>query len=75
VFQRRHPKNHGAKESHRLVIFEYLVSLAYAHIPKQQGRKKLDAKGEKCVFVGYSEHMKAYKIYDTVTNKVFLAEM
>ena len=28
--------------------------VAYAHIPDQL-RKKLDSKGEKCIFLGYSE--------------------
>ena len=32
--------------------------LAYAHVPDEL-RKKLDNKGHKCIFVGYSEDTKA----------------
>ena len=35
--------------------------VAYAHILDQL-RKKLDSKGEKCIFVGYSDESKAYRI-------------
>ena len=30
-------------------------------------------KREKCVFIGYSVHMKLYKLYNSVTNKVFFS--
>jgi len=36
--------------------------VAYAHIPDHL-RKKLDIKGEKCNFIGYSEESKAYRLY------------
>ena len=35
---------------------------AFAHIPLKQ-RKKLDSKTEKCIFLGYSTHSKAYRLY------------
>ena len=35
--------------------------------------KKLDKKGQKCIFVGYSEDTKAYKLYDPVTKKVIIS--
>jgi len=44
--------------------------VAYAHIPDQL-RKKLDSKGEKCIFIGYSEESKAYKLYIPSTKKFF----
>ena len=34
----------------------------YIHIPKEK-RTKLDPSGKKCIFVGYSESSKAYRIY------------
>ena len=34
----------------------------YMHIPKEK-RNKLDPSGKKGIFVGYSERLKAYKIY------------
>lgn len=36
---------------------------AFAHIPSQK-RKKLDDKGVECIFVGYSETSKAYRLYN-----------
>ena len=46
--------------------------LAYAHVPDEL-RKKLDKKGHKCIFVGYSEDTKAYKLYDHVASKVIIS--
>ena len=45
--------------------------VAYAHIPYQL-RKKLDSKGEKCIFVGYSEESKAYRLYNSSTKKFMI---
>ena len=36
-------------------------------------RKKLDKKGQKCIFVGYFEDTKAYKLYDPVAKKVIIS--
>ena len=46
-------------EVSHLRIFGYLV---YIHIPKEN-REKLDPLGKKCIFVGYSERSKYYRIY------------
>ena len=46
--------------------------VAYAHIPDQL-RKKLDNKGEKCIFIGYSEESKAYKLYNPSTKKFIMS--
>ena len=45
--------------------------VAYAHVPDEL-RKKLDNKGEKCIFVGYSDESKAYKLYNPLTKKVII---
>lgn len=42
--------------------------LAYAHVPDSL-RTKLDDKSEKCIFIGYSERTKAYKLYNPKTKK------
>ena len=42
---------------------------AYAKIPDEK-RKKLDAKSLKCVFVGYPEGKKGYKLYNPATRKM-----
>ena len=45
--------------------------VGYAHVPDEL-RKKLDNKGHKCSFVGYSEDTKSYKLYDIVARKVIV---
>eukprot|EP00253_Pinus_taeda_P010971 PITA_10971 len=45
--------------------------VAYAHVPDEL-RKELDNKGEKCIFVGYSDESKAYKLYNPSTKKVII---
>ncbi|KAF8369604.1 hypothetical protein HHK36_032373 [Tetracentron sinense] len=46
--------------------------IAYAQVPEAK-RKKLDDRGEKCIFIGYSEESKAYKFYNPLTNKVVVS--
>ena len=38
-------------------------SIAYVHMPKEK-RRKLDAKAEKCILIGYSDEQKNYKFYN-----------
>jgi hypothetical protein len=49
--------------------FRIFGCIAYAQVPEAK-RRKLDDWGEKCIFVGYSEESKAYKLYNPLTNKV-----
>ena len=42
---------------------------AYSHIPKDE-RKKLDSKARKCIFLGYGEVTKGYRLYDPVKRRV-----
>lgn len=42
---------------------------AMAHIPKQK-RKKWDSKSEECVFVGYLEESKGYRLIQPLTGKL-----
>ena len=46
--------------------------VAYAHVPDQL-RKKLDSKGEKCVFIGYCDESKAYKLYNPSTKNLIVS--
>ncbi|KAF8399625.1 hypothetical protein HHK36_015494 [Tetracentron sinense] len=46
--------------------------ISYAQVPEAK-RKKLDDHGEKCIFIGYSEESKAYKLYNPLTNKVVVS--
>ena len=54
--------------NHSVSQLKFFGCVAYAHVPNEL-RKKLDKKGHKCIFVGYSEDTKAYKLYDLVTRK------
>jgi hypothetical protein len=45
--------------------------IAYTHIPSEL-RKKLDDRSEKCIFNGYSETSKAYRLYNPISKKVIL---
>ena len=55
-----------------LLILNFFGCVAYAHVPDEL-RRKLDKKGQKCIFFGYSEDTKAYKLYDPVTRKVIIS--
>jgi hypothetical protein len=52
-----------------LHIFE---SIAYAHVPKEL-RKKLDSKTRECLFLGYSETSKAYRLWCPEKHGVILS--
>lgn len=43
---------------------------ALAHVPKEL-RQKWDEKSRDCLFIGYLEHSKGYRLFDTKTEKVF----
>ena len=46
--------------------------VAYAHIPNQL-RRNLDRQGGKCIFIGYSEESKAYRLYNPSTKKFIVS--
>lgn len=52
--------------------FHVFGTEVYVHIPKQK-RHKLDAKAKKCLFVGYDENVKGFRVYDPASNKVEFA--
>ena len=52
-----------------LKIFGYV---SFAHIPDEL-KRKLDKKSEHCIFTGYSEQHKVYKLYNHVTKKVVVS--
>jgi len=49
----------------------FLCCVTYIHVPDEL-RKKLDNKGHKYIFVGYSEEAKGYKLYDPVARKFII---
>ena len=58
------PESRNAPVLHRCI--------AYAHIPDEK-RRKLDNKGEKCIFLGVSDKSKAYKLYNPSTMKIVIS--
>ena len=45
---------------------------AFAHIPHDE-RQKLDSKAKECVFLGYSNVTKGYRLYDINKKKIFFS--
>jgi hypothetical protein len=42
---------------------------AHVHVPKEK-RSKLDKKAENCIFIGYKDGLKDYKLWNLETKKV-----
>ena len=53
--------------------FRVFGCIAYANIPDQK-RRKLDDKSKKCVFLGVSEELKAWRLYDPVTKNIVISK-
>jgi hypothetical protein len=51
--------------------FHVFGSVAWAHIPDEK-RKALQPKSEKCIFVGYSEDVKGYKLLQPHSNEIII---
>ena len=49
--------------NHNVSHLKFFGCVAYSHVLDEL-RKKLDNKGHKCIFVGYSEDAKPDKLYD-----------
>jgi len=52
--------------------FRIFGCVAYAHVPKEM-RRKLDDRSEKCIFVGYSEESRAYRLYNPISKKYVIS--
>jgi len=45
----------------------------FLHVPKEK-RTKLDSKSKKCIFIGYKDGLKGYKLWNPVTRKVVYSQ-
>ena len=45
---------------------------AFSHIPKDE-RGKLDCKAKRCIFVGYGEETKGYRLYDPDKRRIYFS--
>ncbi|RDX73401.1 hypothetical protein CR513_47001, partial [Mucuna pruriens] len=57
------PEDAWSKRRSSIKHLRVFGCIAYAHVPDQL-KKKLDDKGEGCIFIGYSTISKAYKLYN-----------
>ena len=57
----------GKKPS--IAHLKVFVCDAFMHVPKEKMRK-LDNKEKKCIFVGYKDGIKCYKLWNLVTRKI-----
>jgi hypothetical protein len=63
------PQEAWTSMKHNVAHLNFFGCVAYTHVPDEL-RKKLDNKGHKCVFVGYYEDTKSYKLCDLIARKV-----
>jgi hypothetical protein len=68
----RIPQGAWTGSKHDVAHLTFFGCVAYAHVPDEM-RRKMDNKGQKCIFVGYSEETKGYKLYDPVARKVIIS--
>ena len=59
---------YGLVRSLLLHISKFLGD-AFMHVPKEK-RSKPDNKVEKCIFVGYKDGIKGYKLWNPITRKI-----
>ncbi|MCO5566574.1 hypothetical protein L7F22_020251 [Adiantum nelumboides] len=52
--------------------FKIFGSDCYVHVP-DASRTKWDAKSQKCIFLGYSEESKGYRVYNPTTKKIVIS--
>ena len=57
-----------------LAHLKEFVCDAFVHIPKER-RQKLDSKSKKCIFVGYNNGVKGYKLWNPLPRLHFIVEM
>ena len=51
--------------------FKFFGCVAYVDVPEEIRRKIYD-RSEKCIFVGYSEQSKEYRLYNHITKKLIV---
>ena len=66
------PQEAWSGKLHSVSHFRVFGYTAYVLVPKQT-RNKLDDKSEKCIFIGYDEQSKAYKLFNPITKKVIVS--
>jgi hypothetical protein len=52
--------------------FKVFCCVAYAHV-LEEPRRNVDDRSEKCIFVGYNEQSKSYRMYNPITKKLIVS--
>ena len=71
IVQNKFPQEAWTGMNHNVSHLKVFGCVTYAHVPDEL-KKKLDKKGHKCIFVGYSKDTKAYKLYDPIVRKLII---
>jgi hypothetical protein len=56
-------------KKHSLTHLKVFGCEAYVHVPNEK-RSNLDKKAEKCIFIGYKDGLKGYKLWNLENKKV-----
>jgi hypothetical protein len=70
--KKRVPRESWTGLKHNVAHLKNFGCVAYAHVPDEL-RRKLDKKGQKFIFVGYSEETKGYNMYDHAARKFIIS--
>ena len=65
------PEKAWSGRKHSVSHMRIFGCVAYTHV-RDEFRIKLYNKGEKCIFIGYSDELKAYKLYNLITKKFII---
>lgn len=66
----KNPYEAWASKNPSLVYLKVFGCDSFVHIPKER-RKKLNIKSEKCIFIGYKDIIKGYKLWNIATRNIF----
>ena len=69
--KKKFPQEAWTCMNHNVSHLNFFGCVTYAHVLDEL-RKKLDKKGQKCIFVSYYEDKKAYKLYDPIARKLII---
>jgi hypothetical protein len=61
----------GVVRNWKSLTFEVFGSHAWAHIPSEK-RKDLEPKIQECIFVGYPDGVKGYRLLNPFTKNIFI---
>ncbi len=72
VLSGKNPLKARLREKLDINHMRFFRSITYVHIPKKIW-EKLDSKSFKCIFLGYGQESKAYKLWDVDKNQVVMS--